>query len=153
MEQLLVNAVRAQDYQAQLTAVIETYGADFDAARIEVQLDTLHTHLKEVKDINLLDIVKYVKSLSPTLKSFFSEIVTLVTLILVMPVTNALSECSFSQLRRIKTHLRTTMSQERLNHCMILNAYQEELDSVNLVDVAKEFICNEQYLDIIKCHY
>ena len=140
MEQLLVNAVRAQDYQAQLTAVIETYGADFDAARIEVQLDTLHTHLKEVKDINLLDIIKYIKSLSPTLKSFFSEIITLVTLILVMPATNALSERSFSQLQRIKTYLRTTMSQERLNH---LNAYQEELDSVNLVDVAKEFICNE----------
>ena len=83
-----------------LLSLRHNYGTDFDAARIEVQLDTLHTHLKEVKDINLLDIIKYMKSLSPTLNSFFSEIVTLVTLILVMPATNALSERSFSQLRR-----------------------------------------------------
>ena len=71
------------------------------------------------------------------------SIYALATLILVMPATNALSERSFSQLRRINTYLRSTMSQVRLNHCMILNAYQEEVDDINLIDIAKEFVWNE----------
>lgn len=39
-------------------------------------------------------------------------------LLLVMPATNVTSERSFSTLRRIKTYLQTTMSQERLNYLM-----------------------------------
>ena len=60
-----------------------------------------------------------------------------------MPAMNALSERSFSQLRRIKMYLRSTMTQVRLNHCMILNTYQDEIDDINLVDIAKEFVWND----------
>ena len=66
--------------------------------------------------------------------------VTLATLILVMPATSALSERSFSQLRRIKSYLRSTMTQVRLNHCVI---FVEELDGINLIDIAKDFVHNE----------
>lgn len=98
MEELLVNAVRGQEYQIQLIA---TYGADFNAPIIEVQLDTLHIHPKYVKGINLLDIT----SISPTLKSFFSEIVTHLTLILVMPAIPILYQSvhflNFEELKHI----------------------------------------------------
>ena len=36
-----------------------------------------------------------------------------------MSATNATSERSFSALRRIKSYLRSTMHQQRLNHLMI----------------------------------
>lgn len=143
MEQLLLNAIGGQDYSSPLVKVSEVYKDDLDTDRLAVQLETLHTNLKEEKDMNIHDIIKYIKSLSSTERSLLNEVVTLTTLIMVMPATNALSERSFSQLRRIKTYLRSTMSQVRLNHCMILNAYQQELDSLSLVDIAKLFVCNE----------
>ena len=50
----------------------------------------------------------------------------------------------FPVLRRIKTYLRLTMSQERLNHCMLLNVYKEETYSINLIDIANTFVCTER---------
>ena len=57
-----------------------------------------------------------------------------------MPATNATSERSFSALRRIKSYLRTTMSQQRLNNLMVLFIHRDSLDEINLEDVADEFI-------------
>ena len=69
-----------------------------------------------------------------------------------MPATNALSERSFSS--RIKTYLRSTMSQERLNHCMLLNVYKEETDSINLIDIANTFVCTgKQFLKDLKIKF
>ena len=112
MEQLLLKAVHGENYSSELAAVIEVYKDDLDATRLEIQLDTLHSSLTEDgKGMDIHDILKYMQSLSPSDKSLLCEVVTLATLILVMPATNALSERSFSQLRRIKTYLRSTMSQ------------------------------------------
>ena len=47
--------------------------------------------------------------------SFNETATVLVKLILVMPATNALSERSYSALRRIKNYLRSTMTQEWMN--------------------------------------
>ena len=47
---------------------------------------------------------------------FFSEIIVLLKLYLVSPATNAVSEQSASSMCCIKNWLRSTMSQERLNH-------------------------------------
>ena len=73
-------------------------------------------------------------------KEYFCEVVKLVKLILVMPVTNAQSERSFSALRRLKTWLRTTTSQARLNWCMILHIHQERTDALPMLSVANEFV-------------
>ena len=64
----------------------------------------------------------------------------LVNLILVMPATNSSSERSFSMLKLIKTYLRSTMGQTRLNHLMILSIYKDKLDELNLTIPAKLFI-------------
>ena len=61
-------------------------------------------------------------------------------MILVMPATNALSERSFSALRRIKTWLWTTTSQVRLNNCMILHVHKAKTDSLPLLQIGNEFI-------------
>ena len=54
-----------------------------------------------------------------------------------MPATNASCERSFSALRRLKTYLRSTMRQDRLNHLMLLH---ERTDDLNLKAVANEFV-------------
>ena len=53
-------------------------------------------------------------------------------LILVMPSTNASSERTFSAMRRVKSYLRSTMTQERLNHLMILHVHKELTDKLDL---------------------
>ena len=48
-------------------------------------------------------------------KTLLSEVIIIAKLMIVMPATNAVSERSFSTLKRTKTYLRSTMLQERLN--------------------------------------
>ena len=54
-------------------------------------------------------------------RNLISEVDKLLKLVLVMPSTNAISERSFSALRRVKNYLRSTMTQERLNHLLLLH--------------------------------
>ena len=72
-------------------------------------------------------------------KKMFSEIIVLVKLLLFAPATNAISECSCSTLRRIKTYLRSTMIQSRLSHCMMFNAHKAALRELSLIERANEF--------------
>ena len=69
-----------------------------------------------------------------------SQVLELFKLILVWLATNASSERSFSFLGPVKFYLRATTGQSRLNHLIILNAYKENFDQLNLKDVAREFI-------------
>ncbi|KAH3831615.1 hypothetical protein DPMN_104886 [Dreissena polymorpha] len=52
--------------------------------------------------------------------------------VLVMPATNATSERSFSALRRLKTYLRTSTTQERLTHLMTLHVHRCATDAMDL---------------------
>jgi len=68
------------------------------------------------------------------------EVVTLIRLYLMCPATTATAERSFSQLRRLKTYLRSTMTQRRLNSLIILNMYQEDVDNLDLTKLVNKFI-------------
>jgi len=54
--------------------------------------------------------------------------------------SNASSERSFSALRKVKNYLRSTMTQDRLNHAMLLQCHKELKDDLNLVTVANQFV-------------
>lgn len=82
----------------------------------------------------LLDIIDTLKSLPPVQ---MSEVCTLV---LVCPATNAVSERSASGLRWIKNDLRSTMSQQRLNHLMILHVHKDKTDELDLKSCLNEFV-------------
>ena len=70
---------------------------------------------------------------------FYSEVIALLKLYLASRVTNSVSERSASAMRRLKNWLRSTMSQERLNHCMLLSIHKEKTDEINLKNVANVF--------------
>ena len=60
---------------------------------------------------------------------------------------NCFPQRSFSAMRRVKTYLRSTMTQERLNNLMILHVHKEFTDALDLVQVANEFVrANESRL-------
>ena len=56
-----------------------------------------------------------------------------------------MSERSFSTMRRIKSYLRSTMLQPRLNYLMILNIYKEQLNDFDLSSIANEFVCGSEH--------
>jgi hypothetical protein len=80
------------------------------------------------------------KSLSKPQQVLMSEVVKLTKLVVVMPATNATSERSFSALRRLKSYLRSTMSQSRLNHLMFIHVNHDKVDSLSLLDIGNNFV-------------
>ena len=72
-------------------------------------------------------------------KIMLSEVDKLLRIFLTAPVSTATAERSFSSLRRLKTYLRTTMTQKRLNNAAILHIHKHVTDTVDLAQVAKDF--------------
>ena len=62
-----------------------------------------------------------------------------------MSATNAMSERSFSAMRRLKTYLCSTMGQSRLNHVMLLNINKESVDSLHIDKIANQFIQGSEH--------
>ena len=59
-------------------------------------------------------------------------------------MTTAECERSFSALKRIKNHLRTTMNQQRLADLAILTIDKEVADSINIDDILVEFASSDK---------
>ena len=80
----------------------------------------------------------YMRGMTNRERLLLSEVVKVLMLVLVMPVTNSPSERSFSTLRRIKTYLRSTMRQDRLNDLMILHVHKDKTDEMNFCNPLQE---------------
>ena len=86
------------------------------------------------------DIQILVKQLKKPIRNLISEVVKMIKVVIVMPVTNALSERSFSAMRRFYTYLRTNMGSICLNNSMVLHIHKDRLDKLSMVDVANDFV-------------
>jgi hypothetical protein len=65
----------------------------------------------------------------------FPDVCTLLLLLCVFPVTTCTCERCVSALRRVKTFLRTSCGQERLNGLTMLNMYRDvKIDINNIID-------------------
>ena len=70
-----------------------------------------------------------------------------------MPATNALSERSFSALCQLKTWLCSTMSQSRLNWCMVFNVHREKTNELQMIPLLNEVECTHLDLKSHDVHY
>ena len=95
--------------------------------------------------VSVHDIVSIVKDMSAGERDLLDQVVKLLRLLLVMPATNAVSERSFSAMRCIKTYLRSTMSQQRLNSAMVLHIHKDLTYNLDFKNVSKEFISQSDY--------
>lgn len=140
LESVLLNAVNGNDFLEHLDYVCNFYEEDLERNSLLTQLQTLWVQLGGEKDLGSNDVMAYLKSLLSVTVDYFSEIFNVARLILVAPATNAVSERSASSLRRLKTYLQTTMSQERLNQCMILHVHKERTDKLNIGNIGDHFV-------------
>lgn len=145
VESLLLKAAAAQEYEEELEFVLSFYGSDFDALLLPTQLEIFSRNFHEEREVMVSDIITFFRSCTPGQLEVMSQVSKLVRLLLVMPATNATSERSFSALRRIKTHLRSSMSQQRLNHLTLLHIHKNCIEALNLVDVANDFIAGNEH--------
>lgn len=139
LEALLIS--RSVMDRSTLSEIISAYGSDFKSAdALETQLLLLQSAINGDLLTNLQSIVDYLKSLTLEQRGYFCEVTKLVKLILVMPATNATSKRCFIALRRLKTWLRATTVQQRINWCMLLHVHKDRTDQLKLPDIVKEFV-------------
>lgn len=124
-------------------AVCEHFGDDLDHSKLQNQPAVLSDAVECVNP-SLKDVETSILSFK-TMSSLFSEVIKLLQLLYVIPMTTVTAEHSFSSLRRLKTFLRNSMCPERLNHVMILHVHKKFTDKLDLRKIAAEFIsCNDR---------
>ena len=80
------------------------------------------------------------RSAVPEVRRLFGQVEVLISLLLVVPGTSCEAERSFSALRRLKTWLRSTMSQTRLNCVAICNVNKAFIDKLDTRSLVNEFV-------------
>ena len=147
IQELLLKAAINEQYQAELDLVADFYGSDLNLYLLNTQLQVLSTMFASQidKTANIMNVVELFKDMSTARQELLSEVGVLLKLLLVMPASNAVSERSFSALRWLKTYLRSTMTQSRLNHLMVLHIHRELTDKLNLTAVANDFVSGSEH--------
>ena len=142
LQETLIKAAVSEDYEEDFCKVCEFYDEinQFDAkTHLAVFSEMMKSADIERTETTLGEIIKYLQKLPRTYK-LLQLIIKIAKIMLVVPATNALSERSFSALKRVKTSLRSTTTDSRLNNTLTLHVHKEELDSFNISKVAGEFI-------------
>ena len=140
LQNLLLLAAKNEDYEETLKLVLDFYKDDFNENCLKSQLLMFKSIFPTKENVDFPEIISYFKKLKPGVKSLLTEVCKVMELILVLPATNANSERGFSKLRLVKTYLRSTMTQGRLNHLMILSIYKDMLDNIDLDKICNEFV-------------
>ena len=89
-------------------------------------------------NVDFYDIVAAVGE--SQMNAMIPDVMQLFTFYSVCPASTATAERSFSQQRRIKSYLRNNMSQQRLVLLMMLSAYPEMVDNLNIDKLMDAFI-------------
>ena len=108
----------------------------------DIDLERFSTQLKMVKDmIQIANPVKQVTTLrtiadamnvSQIYKGMLQEIDKVLKLYFTLPVTTSTAERSFSSLRRLKTFVRSTMTQSQLNNLLLLYIHSTETNHLDM---------------------
>ncbi|KAK0155291.1 Zinc finger MYM-type protein 1 [Merluccius polli] len=110
----------------------------------ELKEDDLRVQLamfkRKYKVSTTADAVHALKEMPPEVRGLFDQVETLVRLLMVVPISSAEAERSFSGLRRLKTWLRSTMTQKRLNGIAVCHIHQERLDSLKKQEIAQQYV-------------
>ena len=120
--------------------------------RLKLQLEMLHDGHKRLSSVPAL--VNCLQEMSLSCRAMFGEVIKLMQLILICPVSSCEAERSFSVMRRLKTWLRNTMSQTLLNTTAVCHVHVERLQMIPSKTVAMEFISRndqrEKFLENFK---
>lgn len=144
IEQALVKASNGDEFDRELSELKEScYKHDIDWCDLNRHLAMLQDIMR--KDISLKKVTSVtticdVMNSNQIYKDILPSVHLLLRLYKTLPITSATSERTFSALRRLYTYLRSSMTECRLNNCLLLHVHKDITDSLDLIDVASEFV-------------
>ena len=104
------------------------------------------TALQHTKDTEIKSRIQGVAAQMATFNSYFGSSLALLILRHADNLSKSLQTKDMSAAEGIKSYLRSTMSHQRLNHLnMVLHVHSNHTDKLNLVDVANEFIADNEH--------
>ncbi|XP_050546739.1 zinc finger MYM-type protein 1-like [Daktulosphaira vitifoliae] len=108
----------------------------------------LRGHLKSLSDgitKTIQEICMFIRQ--KNLQSIYPYIDIALRMLLCTPISNCSTERSFSTLKRIKSYLRSSTSEDRLNNLALLS-----IEAANLANILK-FFSNDDFVALILCRY
>lgn len=128
------NAEVTRTQEESFKKLLNFYQEDIQIGDIAA-IGELHMWYERVKDLKISSR-KAINYYTACHQDVFPTINTLLKILTTLPVSTSTSERSFSSLRRLKTYLRNTTGQQRLNGLAMLNTHRE-LD-INAAEVLDE---------------
>lgn len=131
IEQVLLTAIYEAPGNISIPQnVVDMYSGDVDMERLSTQLSMVPALLQAhnssagrpiTRVTKVSTIADMLEAQGRGSQSLFSEVDGLLRLYFTVPMSNATAERSFCSLRRLKTSLRSTMSETHLNHLLFLH--------------------------------
>ena len=145
IESTLLNAANGKSFESNVKQLAEScFNDDVNLSDLGRHLPILQDVIKKgapmVKKVTSVHTICEAMNTCSVFKDMLSTVHQLLRLYLTVPLTSATSERTFSALRRGLTYVRATMTEQRLNNCMLLHVHKDLTDSLDMVAVAKEFI-------------
>ena len=132
-----------------LFAFAQTFESDLEDLKHEIhQIKRLLDRREKSGRDRPSTLLEFVVFLEPY-KEVFHELFRLCKISVDTPVSSASCERSFSALKLNKTHLRTTMADDRLSHLGILSVESRRACSINMDAFVKHFASSHQNRRII----
>jgi hypothetical protein len=116
------------------TALKRDGQSDIDANDLFVELSFLQNFIPQ-ENMGPLDILNFLKQ-----HDYFLNATIAYRVLLTIPVTVASAERSFSKLKLLKSYLRSTMTQERLNSLATIAIESEILEKIDYEYIIEDFI-------------
>ena len=146
IEILLLKAGNGEDlaFSSSIQSYLEN---DIDLEQLKHQLSLVHNMIKtanfngaSVTKVTNIRTIAHAMNTSDIYKKMLNEVDKLIKLYFTFPVTTASVERSFSSLRRMKTFLRSTMTECRLNNLFLIYIHKSLTDEMDLLKIAKNFV-------------
>jgi hypothetical protein len=116
------------------TALKSGQNSDIDGSELLVELKFLQELISN-KDMGPHDIMKFVKRMGCFPNAYIAYRIWLT-----IPVTVASAERSFSKLKLLKSYMRSTMTQERLNGLATIVLENDVIEKIKYEDIIEYFI-------------
>ena len=150
MEKIVLNNCSTKESENTLSLQYLCEKYELSEERLRVNLSTLEYSGKKFDSIK--SVVNYLQGLQDETKVLYSELSKLLKILLLFPVSSCTAERGFSVMKFVKSYLRSTMGQERLNHLCLINAYPDEVQKVDVDSIMSQFVNNETRLRVFgKC--
>ena len=128
----------ADELRARATNLVASYHADLEPSFVDEFVQFTFLVVTE-RDQSVVHMSEMLKADGGLLQATFPNVGIALRIYLTIPVTNCEGERSFSTLSRVKNHLRTTMTQQRLQALSLMCIESEVLQSVDFDDIINDF--------------